>query len=56
MNEDITLITYKLKLLNSYRFMNRPLLKLADKFSEINKCKCKILMNNAYILSVKVMW
>ena len=41
MNEDGTLITYKLKFMDSYRFKDKPLPALADNFSEINKCKCK---------------
>ena len=40
-NKDGKLITYKLKFIDSYRFVNRSLSDLADNLSEINKQECK---------------
>ena len=37
-------ITYKLKFIDSYRFMPTPLSNLADNLSEINKKECKACM------------
>ena len=39
-NKDGKLITLKLKFIDSFRFMNRPLSDLVDNLSEINKQEC----------------
>ena len=36
-NKDVKFITYKLKFIDSFRFMNRSLSDLVDNLSEINK-------------------
>ena len=39
-NKDVKFITYKLKFIDSFRFMNRSLSDLVDNLWEINKQKC----------------
>ena len=49
-NEDRKFITYKLKFIDSFRFMNRSLSDLVDNLSEINKqqcLKCKEIKNQS---------
>ena len=44
-------ITYKLKFIDSYRFMQSKLSDLADNLSEINKKECKAYMERKNIKS-----
>ena len=44
-NENGKLITYKLKFIDSYRFMSTSLSNLTDNLSEINKKECKSRKN-----------
>ena len=45
------LLTYKLKFIDSYRFMDRPLASLVDNLSEINNKDCKKCMERNKIKS-----
>ena len=39
-NKDVKFITYKLKFIDSFRFMNRSLSDLVENLSEVNKQEC----------------
>ena len=47
-------ITYKLKFINSYRFMNNDLSNLVDNLSEINKKECPECRGNVNLSDLKM--
>ena len=50
-NDNDETITYKLKFIDSFRFMSGSLLSLVDNLSEINKKECKSCMERNNIKS-----